>query len=140
MEEMLVLRRLVENEGCTCALFKGGRIYKSAERGVKPLLDFIAGGTDFTGAYAADKIVGKAAALLYAYMKIGRLYASVLGESALTVLRKHGVETEYGLLTRSIVNRAGTGWCPVERLCHGLTSVDEMVAAIRAFVNDMKQQ
>ena len=59
MEEMLILRRLVENEGCTCALFKGGRIYKSAERGVKPLLDFIAGGTDFTGAYAVNPINGK---------------------------------------------------------------------------------
>ena len=131
MEEMLILRRLVENEGCTCALFKGGRIYKSAERGVKPLLDFIAGGTDFTGAYAADKIVGKAAALLYSYMKIRRLYASVLGESALTVLRKHGVETEYGLLTRGIVNRAGTGICPMEEAVLQIEDPAEALAAVK---------
>ena len=60
------LKALLAEENLTCVLSDGNRLIKSRERGVKPLIGFIESGKSFKGFTAADKVVGKAAALLYA--------------------------------------------------------------------------
>ena len=87
MYDLQSLREMVEKEGFTCAIAKGKKLFTSTSRGVRPLLDLIESGEDFRGGVAADKIVGKAAALLYAHMGMGEVYACVLGEGGLAVLR-----------------------------------------------------
>ena len=71
---------------------------------------------------------------------VSRLHTDVVSRPALELLQSAGIDTAYDRLVPHIVNRAGTDWCPVERLCHGLESVDAMTDAIRTFVNNMKQQ
>lgn len=61
-----------------------------------------------------DKIVGKAAALLYALMGIEALYAEVLSEGAEDVLRRFRILTEYEKIVPAIINRKGDGICPME--------------------------
>ena len=108
------LRDMVEKEGFTCAIAKGGKLFTSTLRGIRPLLDLIESGEDFRGGLAADKIVGRAAALLYAPMGMREVYACVLGAGGLEVLRGHNVAVQFGTLAERIVNRAGTGPCPME--------------------------
>ena len=96
-------------------LSDGNRLIKSRERGVKPLIGFIESGKSFKGFTAADKVVGKAAALLYALMGVSSLYASVISEGALTVCKSFGISVEYGTLTQNIINRRGDGFCPMEQ-------------------------
>ena len=59
--------RALAEGGHTLVLVKGERVITSNQRGVAPLLALI--DTDVTGFSAADKVVGKAAALLY--VKLG---------------------------------------------------------------------
>lgn len=112
--DLETLREMVEQGGFTCAVAKGDKLFTSTLRGIRPLLDLIESGEDFRGGLAADKIVGRAAALLYAHMCMGEVYAGVLGEGGLAVLREHGVAAHFGALAERIVNRAGTGLCPME--------------------------
>lgn len=72
------LRDMLISGNYTCVISDGTEYITSRERGVKPLIALIDGGRRLDGFYAADKVVGKAAALLYAYMKIEALYACVL--------------------------------------------------------------
>ena len=52
-------------DGFTCAFVRGGRLYTSTASGIRPLLDWLAEDPCcFQGAFVADKILGKAAALL----------------------------------------------------------------------------
>ena len=126
--------------GHTIALCKGEEVITSDLRGIAPMLAFIKENKDLSGWSAADVIVGKAAALLFVYAGVKAVYAGVLSSEGARTLESYGVSYEYGTRARNIVNRAGTDWCPVERLCHGLESVDAMTDAIRTFVNNMKQQ
>ena len=109
------LKALLAEENLTCVLSDGNRLIKSRERGVKPLIGFIESGKSFKGFTAADKVVGKAAALLYALMGVSSLYAAVISEGALTVCKSFGISVEYGALAQNIINRRGDGFCPMEQ-------------------------
>ena len=63
----------------------------SFERGVKPLLNLIDLGEDFSGFFVADKVVGKAASMLYILLKIEEIFAEVISQPALEILNKNGI-------------------------------------------------
>lgn len=109
------LKKILDDGGYTCALTDGNRVITSKARGVRPLADFIASGADFKGWLAADKIVGKAAALLYARLGVAELYAHVLSQAGADVCRRLGIKAECGVIAKSIINRKGDGICPMER-------------------------
>lgn len=100
--------------GYTCVFRKGERELTDTRRGVRPLLELLKSGEDFTGFSVADKVVGKASALLYCLLKVKRVYAPVISRSALEVLESHGIPCEYGHLVPGIRNRTNTGLCPME--------------------------
>ncbi|MDE7213593.1 MAG: DUF1893 domain-containing protein, partial [Anaeroplasmataceae bacterium] len=72
-------------EGNTVCLVKADSSFISQKRGVTPLLEFIESKVDFKGYSAADKIVGKAAAFLYASLGVKEVYAEVLSKEAIPV-------------------------------------------------------
>lgn len=109
----------------------GAKTFSGKERGIRPLLELIGRGEDMRGAVAADKIVGKAAALLYAYMGIQELYAGVLSESGLAVLREYGIAVQFGTLAERIINRAGTGICPMEETVENIAEPAAAFAALQ---------
>ena len=100
--------------GYRCVLRKGEMRYISTERGVKPLLSWIDEDRDLSGYAAADQVVGKAAALLYVLMGVKEIYTRVLSEQAAFVFEKYGISAEAGEKVPYIINRAGTGRCPME--------------------------
>lgn len=131
MSDLSRAKQIFAAENCTCTLVKGETVYKSEARGVFPLIKWLDCGTDLSGFSAADKIVGRAAALLYIYMDISALYAEVISESALSFLLSRGVAVEYLTLTRQIVNRAGDGICPMELLTKDISDPSAAFAALR---------
>lgn len=112
-------------ENFTVVLAGGDRILSSRERGIKPLIDIIESGEDVRGYVAADRIVGKAAALLYAYMGVSEVYAVVASESAATVCAQYGIKLAYSALTREIINRKGDGICPMEAAVRDIDEPEE---------------
>ena len=102
-------------QGHTICLCKNGNCLYSEARGISPMMNFIADGTDLTGYSVADLIVGKAAALLFIKCGIKEVYAKTLSQSAQKVLQEIGVPYAYETLTEKIVNRAGTDVCPMEK-------------------------
>ena len=117
--------------GISCAAVKGAKEYLSEGRGVAPLLDFIDSGMDFSFFSAADKIVGRAAALLFAKLGIKELYAEVLSENAEEILKKNGIEYSFGVKTKNIINRKGDDICPMEKATDGIENPDEAILKIR---------
>lgn len=104
---------LIKN-GYSCVLCLGESLYTSTKNGVAPLVGWLDEQTDFTGFSAADKIVGKASALLFVLCGVTAVYAKVISEAAAKVFEKHGLSYEYGQMTPFIKNRTDTGLCPME--------------------------
>ena len=125
------------NGGYTCVLHRGEQTYTSTLRGVKPLVQWVESDLNLRGFSAADKVVGKATAYLYVLLGVGALYAHVISESALAVLKENGIPVEYGNLVPHIINRAGNGICPFEEAVMDIHEPKTAYTAIRAKMQAM---
>lgn len=128
-------KEILGNESLTCVIKCGESFHKFTERGIMPFMTLIENGTDLKGAAAADKVVGKAAALLMQKCAIGAVYAAVISEPAEKVLKDAGIEYEYGALVERIVNRRGDGLCPMESAVLDITDADEAYSVLRQKLN-----
>lgn len=122
----------------TCVLCRGESVHTSRLRGVKPLVTWYVGETDFTGFSAADKVVGKATAFLYVLLGVRAVYAAVISRSALQVLTSSGIDAEYGSLVENIINRTGDGICPFEEAVLNIDDANDAYAAVREKMEAMK--
>ena len=130
-DALLHARDVLEEENCTCVLFGNGKLYKSKERGVRPLLEFLDSEEDFRGFSASDKVVGKAAAFLYCLLGVKEVYAHIISQAALQVLQEAAIAVDYQLCVPAIRNRTNTGFCPMELATANITQPREALAAIK---------
>ena len=140
MNEITYAKEMLSRGGYTLVVCSGGRVYVSEEKGIKPLLELVKAQDDWSGAYAADKIVGKAAAMLYALLGVKAVYAEVLSEKAKEIFDKNGIEFECNTLTDNIINRQGTGLCPMEEAVKDIDNADDAIMAIEAKIAEMKEK
>lgn len=107
-------KEILSQTGSTCVLCRGEVIYTTAQRGIRPLVDWLDSGEDTCGFSAADKVVGKAAALMYCLLGVRCVHGNVMSQAAVKVLRRHGIEVSWDRLAENIRNRTNTGLCPME--------------------------
>lgn len=74
-------------------LCKNGEVITSDGRGVSSMLGFIREGKDFAGYCAADRVVGRAAAMLFVKAGVRAVFADVMSVGAERLLKAHGIET-----------------------------------------------
>lgn len=114
MKDLIKAKEILLSGKYTCVLCKENEIFTSEFRGVKPLVKWYAEKTELEGFSAADKVVGKATAFLYALLGVKRVFAKVISLPAKEVLENHGIEVSFNTLVPNIINRAGDGICPFE--------------------------
>ncbi len=108
------IKILEEEKDLTLVLVLNESIYKSSEKGIKPLLQLLNSGKNYLNYSSADKIVGKAAAMLYKLLNINDIYGEVMSISAINFLEQNNINFKYKIKTKEIINRKGTGICPME--------------------------
>lgn len=123
-------KEILAQTGSTCVLCRDDIVYTTAVRGIAPLVDWLESGQDTCGFSAADKVVGKAAALMYCLLGVRRVHGNVMSQAAVKVLRRNGIEAYWDRLTENIQNRAGTGLCPMEEATLHIDDPDEALPVI----------
>lgn len=87
------------------------------------------------GALVADKVVGKGAAALMIAGGIKSLHTDVISRPALGLFALYpAIEVSYYTVTDGIINRQGTGLCPVETLCKSTDNIEDCVTLIHDFL------
>jgi len=114
-----------------CVFCKGDLVYSKTGIGVSPIMDLLNAQTDLRGFYAADKIVGKAAAMLFVLAEIKEVYGGVMSEQAANYLKQHGIKYSYGKIVDAIMNRKGTGICPMEMAVKDISEPQAAFDAIK---------
>ena len=132
------LKRLVR-DGNTVAASDGERLLTSCERGIKPLVQWLNDEVDLSEFSFADKIVGRAAAMLYVRLGAARVWAQVMSSGGKRTLEEHGVVAECEVETERIINRLGTGICPMEEAVEGIDDPLEAERAIRRKLSDLSK-
>lgn len=130
-------KKILEDEELTLVIIKDKTVYKSVERGVVPLLDFIDKNVELDGFCVADKVVGAGAAFLYILLGVDEVYAKVISARAEELLKSNGISVTFGMLVNEIRNRAGNGRCPIEAVVEGIFEPEEALLAIRKRLSEM---
>jgi hypothetical protein len=134
------IRQLKENADFTCVICEADEqlnTYTSTERGVKPLLGWLETKEITTGFAAADRVVGKAAAYLYVLLGAAYVYAPVMSAKALDVFKRYDIHAEYDICPDGIINRMGTGPCPMESAVADVDTPEEALVTVRAKLKEM---
>lgn len=119
---------LVADPEATLVAVRGDEVIRCTERGIKSLLAWVREGRDLTGFSVADKVVGKAPALLYAVLGPAAVFSPVMSWTGRAVLLCAGIATSYDELVPHIQNRARDGQCPMD---DAVTDVFDPYEAVR---------
>ena len=124
-------KKLLIDGAFTCVLVKDTIVYSSIERGVKPLMELIDNQIDCAGFCVCDKVVGKAAAFLYAILEVKEVYTFVISQSAKDVLLAHGIQIYEEHVVEAIRNRNNDGFCPMETAVWEIDNKDQAYEVIK---------
>ncbi len=131
---------LLKESGQNLLVFRGRNvIFSSASKGVKPIVEAIEefGRYGLRGVVTADRIVGKAAALLNVYMGAGEVHALLISAGAKKALCEHGVRCEFLEETDAIKARDGVVFCPFERMVQDVSDPEEAYYRIKAKLSEL---
>lgn len=137
MDRKTVIEKL-HAEGCSCVVACGDTLRLFYRKGVIDLYETLLGDREvLSGAFIADKVVGKGAAALMVAGGVSGVYADVISVPALELFESHGVAVDFGKCVDGIINRRGDGMCPVETLCKDCNDIDECVSRIGKFLSSI---
>lgn len=124
-QDLKLAKEKLAEPGCTCAAVRGETVITSEKRGIEPILLWIHEGTDLAGACVADRVVGKAPALLYTLTGVSHVFAYTMTTDAMRIFERAGISYSYDEETDKIINRMGTDICPMEKTVSSLEDPEE---------------
>ncbi|MFC1789573.1 DUF1893 domain-containing protein [Patescibacteria group bacterium] len=92
-------------------------IFRSRKERVGGLIDFIKEhGRRFKNLIIFDKVIGNAAALLFAYLEAKEVYGVIGSKLAKKTLRKYKIKNYFKKTIPNILNKTKTDLCSMEKL------------------------
>ena len=123
MKDLETAKRVIAERQLTLSVVKEGRvIFESKTHGVSGFMEAIEefrGRLD--GASVADRVVGKAIALLCVYAKARAVYAATISNAAKALLEESSVYLEWDSLVENILSADKLKTCPFEQLVDRIT-------------------
>ncbi len=135
MDDLEFAKEIFQNERASFVLVKAGRVLATGNReGIAELLDAVETlGIETRGASLADKVVGKAVAMVAAHVGIRAIYSPLASEAGQQVLAQARIALQADHIVPLILNRRNDGICPLERLTQPLDQPHQAVLALREF-------
>lgn len=135
MNDIDIAREKFRTGGFSFVLINNGEQITSKDRGIKPMfLALTKHPTKMKRAAIADKVIGKAAAMLASEGGVATIYAPLASKGAINICEKSGIEIIADNVVEAIQNREKTGLCPMEKLSEGVASNNEMLNKVSDFL------
>jgi hypothetical protein len=142
MRDLDLARQIFRERNLSLVMVKeGGLLFESASSGINGLLQAIdALNGSLHGSSVADKVVGRAAALLLVYAHAKEVYAATVSNEGLKALEENGVPVEYDALVQQILDRTGKNICPFEKASQTIRAPEEAPEKLRACVENVRKR
>ena len=130
----------LHNEEHTLMVENGDEIFAGDRRGIADLHHLLSTRKEFLrNATLVDKVIGKGAAALMCVGGVNRVHTDIISRPALNLLEAYGITATYDRLVDNIINRQGTGLCPVESLCLRCETAEECLPLIDNFLKSLSK-
>ena len=133
MNDLNTAKDLLSRNNRSLVIVKNRRVlFETNTRGIRGLLRAVDKlGKNMENSAVADKIVGEAAAQLFAYSRVREVYAVTVSQCGKNVLEKNGIRCEFEDLVPHILNLKKTDLCPFEKIVAGISSPKEVLERLR---------
>lgn len=140
MDSLQSAINLIKEETATCVVMKDHKIIKTISgQGIAPVIDLYEQGV-LKDAFVADKIIGKAAAMIMVLGGVKEVYGKVMSRAGKEYLESRGVKVSNGQCIDMISNRAGNGICPMERTVMEIEEPAEALTALKETLATLRKQ
>ena len=132
-------KRLLEEE-LTLSIVKNGKILFETDThkisGFLSAIDTL--GATLRDASVADRVVGKAVALLCVYVKINEVYAEVLSKNAKTVFEKSEISHKWKVIVDNILDLNQSGICLFEKAATEISDPERAYTLFKELLQSFK--
>jgi len=115
-------------------IVKNGRVlFEKEAHGIRGLLEAVKQLRDnMAGSSVADRIIGRAAALLLVYSGVVAVFAVTASDGGIEVLKNNHVFHEFGRRVPGILDSKRVDVCPFEKLVAGFSDPKEAYEELKA--------
>jgi hypothetical protein len=137
MQNLKLAEHRLKQKNLDLVIAKNGRIvFENGFQGIRGLLRAMEKlGKESIGSSVADRIVGRAAAMLCVYSKAASVFAVTISEEGIKVLEDNKVFYRFENRVPNILNQEGTDICPLEKLVMAFTKPEEAYKKLKFFVD-----
>jgi len=140
MQNLEIAKKRLNEKGLSLSIVNNGEIvFETVSHGISGFLEAIEKlGEKLEGASVADRVTGKAIALLCVYSKVEAVYAVTLSERAKAVFENYEVYHEWNNLVKNILDANKAGICPFEKLVTKISNPKDAYRKFKALQKSLK--
>jgi phage-related minor tail protein len=140
MNDLEKAKHALYGKELTLAIVKNGEVlFETRSHRISGFLGAIEQlGEELEGASLADRVAGKAIALLCVYAKIKEVYAEVLSRKAKIVLEQNVVHDEWKELVDNVLDLNKKGVCPFEKAAERIVDPKDAYRIFKALQESLK--
>ena len=140
MNDLEIAKHQLHRKELTLAIVKNGEVlFEMRSHRISGFLGAIEKlGNILEGAAVADRVAGKAIALLCVYAKISNVYAEVLSEKAKAVFEENEISHEWKALVKNVLDLNKSGVCPFEKAAAGISDPKDAYRTFKALQESLK--
>jgi hypothetical protein len=140
MTDIEIAKNELYEESLTLAIVKNGTlIFSTKSHRISGFLDAIKKcGKNLQGASLADRVVGKAVALLCAYSKVKEVYASVMSRKAQVIFKQNKIACHWNELVENVLDTTRTGMCPFEKAAAEISDPEKAYKTFNGILANLK--
>jgi hypothetical protein len=134
-------KRLVTKDLTLSIMKNGETVLETGSHGISGFLEAIEKfGNELEDTSVADRVAGKAIALLCVYSKVRAVYALTLSTKAKELLEENAVHLEWENLVENILSPDGSRTCPFEQLAMEISNPREAYLRLKALQESCGQR
>ena len=140
MSDLDTAKSRLYGEDLTLVVVKNGEVlFETGSHRISGFLGAIEQlGANLAGASVADRVAGKAVALLCVYAKISDVYAEVLSEKAKAVFEENEIRHEWKELVKNVLDLNKSGVCPFEKAAAEISDPKDAYRKFKALQESLK--
>lgn len=139
MNDIIMAKEILQNNSYTITIVKNQKILKTSnQKGIRPMYEAITQIKDeLKDASVADRVIGRAAAILLKYGEVKCLNTKIISKDALEILNNTNINVKYEKVVEFIKNRDKKDSCPVEKLSKDIDNPIILISKIKAFLENI---
>ena len=133
--DIQIAKSLLGHDGIVFVIVKNAEIlFSSSKKGIQPFFDALEARSknEYLDCGIADRVIGKAAIMLAAYLGASEVYTPLASQHAINASLNLNLNLIYDESVAFIINRTQTGMCPMEKVVLEVEDVEEGYGILRS--------